>query len=363
MGTTRWPYVQKVGNKFRGYVPLPDGGKRFLKLKATAQEASEEAIATRKAMRDGGAMFAMTLGDLSKRFLEDVRRTRTLGTWDFYSTQLAGVFAAISKETLLVSVGASDMRLLIDKHKAGHFSAQTIQHRRSVLRRMFRWGKKGGLCKEDPTEQVEWPTVLASSFDVIGSDDLRAMLDRLQSVPADYDLVLVTVYTGLRRGELARLRVDDVDLQAGVLWVQGKKRREPVALDVDVVPSIEAMVRRATNGFMVPESAAFRGPKKPLRLLTAEEHAEKRRAYTVANTFRRWAKKLKDRRFHPHALRHSLATELIRSGADLETAGRALRHRQAQTTKRYTHLVAADLRKATARLKLVPTKKADENHA
>jgi site-specific recombinase XerD len=80
---------------------------------------------------------------------------------------------------------------------------------------------------------------------------------------------------------------------------------------------------------------------------------ERRRVQTIDRVFRRWAKRFGDRRFHPHALRHSLATNLIRNGVDAGTVQRMLRHASYATTQTYVHLVATDLHKATGRLRYV----------
>lgn len=353
----KWPFVQKVRDKWRGWI-MVGGKRRYLPLRNSAREASEEAIDVRKRMRTG-PYSAMTLGDLATKFLEDVKCTRKFGTWDFYSQQLDGVFRSLSRDTALDLVCAADMRLLIHKHQAAKFSAQTIQHRRAVLRRMFRWAKKCGISNIDPTVQLDWPTVDEHAFDVLDLPTLRTMLERLQSVPADYDLVLVASYTGMRRGELARIRLGDIDLDAGVIWVQGKRRREPVHIDDAIAPSLVAMIGRATPPFLLAESRADRGKKERKRILTHEEEAEEARARTVANTFRRWAKRFKDRRFHPHTLRHTIGTELTREGETMASVGSVLRHKDPQTTKKYIHLVAADRRRATGKLRLIPRREGE----
>lgn len=281
-GMANWPFVQRTRNGWRGWFTL-EGERRFLPQRATVREASEEAQAIRRAQRAGGAFSGITIGQLAERFLEDVRRVRTFGTWRFYHQQLEGAFGAIRRDTLLALVTPADMRHLITVHQAGKYSAQTIQHRRAVLRRMFRWAKRQGLSSADPTEIVDWPPVHASAFDVLTGDEMRDVLQQLRAVPADYDLILVAVYTGLRRAELARLRVADVDQAADVLWVRGKVRNEPVPIVDEIRPSLLAMVERAPSDFLLAESAADRGPKKMKAALTADELAEVRRTYTVAN--------------------------------------------------------------------------------
>lgn len=355
-----WPYVQKSGSKWRGWY-MAAGERRYLPLRDSAKEASQEAQAIRDASH--GGRVGLSLGALADQFLAETRSLRTFATWQFYTQQLDGVFRVLGRKTLVALLTAADLRHLITKMQAGKFSAQTIQHRRATLRRMFRWGIRAGLCDRDITNDVDWPAVRSAPFDVLTSAELGYMLEALQAVPADYDLVLVAVFTGLRKSELARLRVQDIDLESGILWVQGKRRRESVPIDESLNASFRAMIERTGGPWLLPESNAHRGPDKKSTVgLRPDELAEKRRAATVGNVFRRWAKKLADRRFHPHTLRHSLCTELLRSGSELKTAGDMLRHKQVQTTARYAHLVAADLRKALGRLRIVRPESGEARH-
>ena len=55
---------------------------------------------------------------------------------------------------------------------------------------------------------------------------------------------------------------------------------------------------------------------------------------------------------HPHAFRHSFATELLRKGAPLPTVGALLGHESLQSTARYTQPSERDLRDAVNKLAL-----------
>jgi len=73
----------------------------------------------------------------------------------------------------------------------------------------------------------------------------------------------------------------------------------------------------------------------------------------VAETFRLWQRRLKEPRWHPHTLRHSVATIMLRRGVSPATVQRFLRHASYAMTQRYVHLVESDLRAATTRLRLL----------
>lgn len=357
MASRRWPYVQRIGDKWRGWV-MVEGARKWLPLRPTAQEASEEAIQARKEGRGLAAAAGTQLGALIDAFLEDARSTRRQGTWEYYSQQLGAVAKMLSRTRPVVLVNGAALRDMVSQMRAAGYGAQTIQHRRSALRRLFRWAIRRGLVKTDPTTAIEWPTVEAHAFDVIPQDQLQAVLAKVQQVPRDFDLVAVMLYTGMRLSEIARLRVDEVDLTAGHFWLPGKRRKEAVPIAAEIAASFRALVQRAVDAgrdYVIDRSNAYRGPKRKGGLkLTDAELAQRQRAYTVQNTFRRWARKLKDRRFHPHALRHSLATMLAANDEHAEVVGQIMRHRSYQTTRIYIHLVGEQRRRATARLRVLP---------
>jgi integrase/recombinase XerD len=156
--------------------------------------------------------------------------------------------------------------------------------------------------------------------------------------------ILETLYgTGLRRGECARLDVSDLDLREGSLLVRngkGKKdrivpvpHRAALALDAyvrDVRPQL------VTNPL---ETALFltawRGRRLTEMGLTAllRVHAQTAGIPGV----------------HPHVLRHTCATHLLRGGADVRHVQAILGHRWLKTTALYTHVNVEDLAKVVKR--------------
>lgn len=171
-----------------------------------------------------------------------------------------------------------------------------------------------------------------------------ADLERLLAVAArsrftatgrrDYAILLLLARLGLRRGEVAGLRLDDLGWRAGELTVVGKGSRVE-RLPLPAEPG-EAIVAWLTDGR--PECktrsvfTTLRPPGQPLSPGAI--------GHVVGTACRRAGLA----RIGAHRLRHSLATAMLRAGASLPEVGQVLRHRSAMSTAIYAKVDEAALR-------------------
>jgi integrase/recombinase XerD len=142
----------------------------------------------------------------------------------------------------------------------------------------------------------------------------------------DFTVLILLVRLGLRAGEVAMLRIDDIDWRIGEIVVRGKGSTiERLPLPTDVGDAVAAYLRGGR-----PPSA--RGREVFTRVL-APHHALTSGGVTqiVAAAGRRAGLGL----LHSHRLRHTAATLMLRAGAALPEIGQLLRHRRAMTTAIY----------------------------
>lgn len=155
----------------------------------------------------------------------------------------------------------------------------------------------------------------------------------------DFAMMTLMVRLGLRAGEVAALRLDDIDWRGGEIAVCGKgPRRERLPLPVDVGQAVVDYLRHARPP-SAQDRCVFVRVKAPHRGLTPCGVTQA----VVAAGGRAGLGPLT-----AHRLRHTAATGMLRAGAGLAEIGQVLRHRRPLTTAVYAK-VDRDALRALAR--------------
>jgi integrase/recombinase XerD len=167
----------------------------------------------------------------------------------------------------------------------------------------------------------------------IAPDQVRRLLAHIERHTGvgrrDYAVLLLLARLGLRSGEVATLKLEDIDWKDGSLSVHGKGgRRLQLPLPADVGEAIAAYLRhgrpRSTGRrVFLRARAPIRGFAGPGAVGTIVRQAILRAGIDAPTT-------------GAHQFRHGLATEMLRHGASLSEIGELLGHRSPETTKIYT---------------------------
>ena len=149
---------------------------------------------------------------------------------------------------------------------------------------------------------------------------------------------------GLRASEACRVLVRDLDLVAGLVSVERSKRGKPAVLPLPPAstPSLEAYLAEGR-----PELVG-RGDQSGGRVLVTERGREL--SVTAVERILCKAAERAGISAHPHALRRSVATHLVQSGAGLLAVQHLLGHESLDTTQRYVAHGLEQLREAVDRL-------------
>jgi integrase/recombinase XerD len=176
----------------------------------------------------------------------------------------------------------------------------------------------------------------------ISPTDARALLDSCDRRRAlgrrDYALITLLLRLGLRRGEVARLTLDDIDWRAGELVVHGKGGREDrLPLPADVGQAIAAYLRRGRP--VSDRREVFLCARAPYAPIASG---------TVASTVRRACRRAGIPEVGSHRLRHTTACEMVSAGVPIVRIGQVLRHRSLQSTAIYARVDIEQLRQLAA---------------
>ena len=163
---------------------------------------------------------------------------------------------------------------------------------------------------------------------VLSEDEVGRLIESAST--SYHRVILMTLYgTGLRREELCRLKVTDIDSQRMVVHVrQGKGNKDR---DVTLSPRLLEMLRaywkwRKPKTYLFP-SLYRTNPEQPIDSKTVW--------YAVRQAARRAGIQ---KNVSPHTLRHSWATHLLERGTDLKTIQVLLGHFDLEATTIYLHL-------------------------
>ena len=235
------------------------------------------------------------------------------------------------------------VRAWIVNMKERGLSNATIARRVHALRSFWRYLLDMELVEQDPLRRVSAPKKEQGLPQYLRIDELRALLDAAQKhhVVAlafrNYAMICVLVYTGVRKGELIGLRIDDVDLNEKLLRVHGKGgkwRVVPLAEEVCAAVSDWLEFRRSDCGHDYLFTTSRGNRIHPSRM---------QRIWSPILT----RSGIKREGVSLHTLRHSAATLLLQSGTcDILQIQQLLGHSRLDTTAIYLHVEPRDLRNA-----------------
>lgn len=213
----------------------------------------------------------------------------------------------------------------------------------AALRALLRFCHVEGLIGEDLSAAAMTVTGRRTSLLPQGNDAaeqaaLMRSCDRRRAVGRrDYAVILLLLRLGLRAGEVAALRLEDIDWRAGELVVRGKgQRMDRLPLPADVGEAIAGYLRRGRPA--VAGRQVFATVTAPVHGLTRE---------SVSLIVRRACARAGIRSVGAHRLRHTMACAMVRQEVPLAEIGQVLRHRSPVSTAGYARVDVDQLRTLT----------------
>jgi integrase len=213
-------------------------------------------------------------------------------------------------------------------------SPQTVKHVLNLLTWIINYGAKKNLCPPLPFK-IQKPSVNNNRTEDLNPEELKRLM---VAIDADSNtqiknLMKMALYTGMRRGELFKLKWDDIDFDRGFIRIRDPKGGidQHIPLNDLARDVLKAHPKTKKSPYVFPG----RGGKQRI---SAQESV---------NRIKTKAGLPKD--FRPlHGLRHVYASTLASSGqVDMYVLQKLLTHKDPRMTQRYSHLRDEALKRAS----------------
>lgn len=276
------------------------------------------------------------LKDALRRFDDYLRVERQVAatTRHAYARDLQRLarFAADEGIDDWAQVTGDTVRRFIAVERRRGLSARSLARCLAGVRTLYRWLLRERVVGHDPAAELSPPRErrpLPRSLEVEEAERLVAVPGDDAIARRDRALLELLYSSGIRLAELAALDVAEIDLAEGSARVIGKGNR------TRVVP-VGSAARRALGEWLAVRSDRVEADEAALFVSSRGRRLSRR---AIQQRVRLWAQRLGlEQRVHPHMLRHSFATHVLESSADLRAVQELLGHADIGTTQIYTHL-------------------------
>jgi integrase len=329
-------YVDEFGKRRQQY-----GGPTLTQAREKREDVRTRVRGVKEALANGELLPTEdTFGAVARRYVEYQRKRCAAG--ELSAKEMRRQQGIVEKHlipffgsTKLAIVRPSKVNAYVESRR-GEVAAGTIIKETNVLKHFF-----GVACDvwelipANPARGVRMPEAPEGRTRHLEPAELQTLL--LACPPWLRPIVGLAVSTGMRRGELMRIRWKDVDLKSGRILLSMTKNGKPRfaylnQLSNQVIASLRTEGSE-TRGLLFPG-------------FTPEQ-------VTVAFIRACQATNIED--FSLHDLRHTFASQLRMKGVDLHTVGQLLGHKDLRMTARYSHLNPEYLGTAASKLDQVFT--------
>ena len=312
------------------------GKRRQRKTDACTLKQARNALAAERLRVEQARMLGFnppgeeTFSEVSARYLKHQAARLSTKAYDrtrgVVEGQLNPAFAG-----KIAAIRRMDVQAFIT-HRLCEVSAGSAIRELGILKHLLNYAVECEVIPANPAASVKPPKAPAGRVRYLQPTELKALLGLcpvwLQPV------VALAVTTGMRRGEILGLRWLDVDLINSTLWLPQTKNGEGrrVYLNATAKAALESIQPQTVP----PNALVFN--------LNGDY---------VGHTFKKACDDLGIADFRFHDLRHTCASWLRMSGADIHTVAQVLGHKDLRMTARYSHLSPAFLGEAVGRLDAV----------
>ncbi len=221
----------------------------------------------------------------------------------------------------------------------GTLSLSSRNRKAATLKSFFKWLYEKKIIEKNLAHQITCPKVPKKLPHFLSLDEALHLVRHLQREASKSQqgqrtllLTLLLYGGGLRVSEACQLKIKNIYIAKGQIKIMGKGQKERICpLPLLAIEALKKELSQKTSPDHSLHDSLWGAPLNP------------RSAWKMIRDAGVSANLLKP--LSPHALRHSFATHILSSGANLRTLQELLGHQSLQATEKYTHLGIDELAK------------------
>lgn len=240
----------------------------------------------------------------------------------------------------LQDITIDDLKKYLSYLKAQSMQARTMSRKISALKLFYAYAHEQ-CALPNLAEQLHFPKIEKQLPKYLNEEEVEQLLrvadhDRSKQGIRNKTMLYLLYVTGMRISELTVIKIEDIRFDTNFLMVRGKGGKER---QVPLPGAMVSMLRFYLDQVHKEQNSQFLFPST---------HGTRNRPMTRQAWWgivkQLWSKTGSTKNISPHQLRHSLATHLLKKGADLRSLQLLLGHEQVSTVQIYTHVETDYLR-------------------
>ncbi len=270
-----------------------------------------------------------------------IDKNYSLNTKEAYANDLRKYFNYMQEHHIsFKNIKRQDILNYLKDLKEGQISEKTISHHLTVIRSFYKFLLLEKIVSDNPAKLIELPKIRKSLPSVLTEEEVSKLLSFSPKNSYEYrnKAILELLYaSGLRVSELIHLTFSDIDLEASMIRVYGKGKKERL-IPIGEYATVALKI-------YIENHRSFLIKKERSDYLFLNNHGKMITRQGVFKMLKQLAKEMKIQvNFSPHTLRHSFATHLLNHGADLRSIQELLGHSDISTTQIYTHVTSEKMK-------------------
>ena len=289
-----------------------------------------------------------TSRDLTQEFLNYLTHERNYSdlTIKAYTDDIAHFTSFLSEtgDNDLLKIELLDARVYMSHLTDEQYTRTSISRKISSLRAFYQYLMNHEFISENPFSYLHLKKSGLRLPNFFYSEEIELLFAAASGGnPLDYrdKVILEILYgTGIRVSECQSIRLEDIDLDLGVMLVLGKGNRERY------VPFGEYAKYAIEDYMEYCRTPLMKQYQKEHEYLLISQYGDHISVSGIQYALNQLVKKTSlTSKIHPHKLRHSFATHLLDNGADMRTVQELLGHKSLSSTQIYTHVTKDHLLK------------------